>query len=85
MRFFFVVAAVGFVILALPIEAGPFALGLGVVIPAVLWHGIESVGRTAESARQTAESVGQTAESVGQTAESGREPGLGDAAPPHHL
>jgi hypothetical protein len=41
LRFAAVAAAVGVVLLATPIEAIPFVVGLSTVVPAALWHGLE--------------------------------------------
>jgi hypothetical protein len=41
-RFVLVVAVVGWVLLRLPVEPAPFVVGLGLVIPAVLWQGFET-------------------------------------------
>ena len=42
LRFAFVIGLVGWAILYLPIAPLPFAAGLGIVVPAVLWHAIEA-------------------------------------------
>ncbi len=44
-RFLLVVAAVGFALLRLPVEPLAFVVGLGTVIPAVIWHGLETARR----------------------------------------
>jgi uncharacterized membrane protein YedE/YeeE len=41
-RFVLVVGVVGWVLLRLPVQPGPFVVGLGLMIPAVLWHGLET-------------------------------------------
>ncbi|MEE8556968.1 MAG: hypothetical protein V3T14_03680 [Myxococcota bacterium] len=44
-RFAVVVLVVGFVLFQLPVEPIPFAVGLGLVVPAALWHGLEVARR----------------------------------------
>ncbi len=41
LRFVFVVGLAGWAILWLPVEPAPFVIGLGTLIPAALWHGLE--------------------------------------------
>jgi hypothetical protein len=45
LRFVLVVGLAGWVIIALPVEPAPFAFGLGTLIPAALWHGLDSARR----------------------------------------
>ena len=44
-RFALVVGVVAFVLFRLPVEAVSFAVGLGLVVPAALWHGLEVARR----------------------------------------
>jgi uncharacterized membrane protein YedE/YeeE len=41
-RFVLIVGLVGWVLLRLPVQPGPFVVGLGLIVPAVLWHGLET-------------------------------------------
>ncbi len=41
LRFVFVVGLAGWALLWLPVDPAPFAIGLGTLIPAALWHGLE--------------------------------------------
>ncbi len=45
LRFLFVVGLAGWALLWLPVEPAPFAIGLGTLIPAALWHGLEPANR----------------------------------------
>ena len=45
MRFVIVVVIVGFVLLRLPVDPLAFVIGLGTVVPAALWHGLDSARR----------------------------------------
>lgn len=47
LRLLLLLALVGIVLVTLPVQPLAFALGLSIVVPAVLWHGLTSATREA--------------------------------------
>ncbi len=47
LRLLLLLGLVGMVLLTLPVQPLAFALGLSIVVPAVLWHGLTSAAREA--------------------------------------
>ena len=47
LRLLLLLGLVGIVLATLPVQPLAFALGLSIVVPAVLWHGLTSAAREA--------------------------------------